>query len=59
MPYDKQDWVDNTPYKALSAERMNHIEDGIEAASMFIVIEHDGVVPPDTPIGTIVIKKDS
>lgn len=59
MPYDKQDWTDNNPNRPLSADRMNHIEDGIEAASRFIVIEHDGIVPPDTPIGTIVVKKDS
>lgn len=59
MPYQKQDWADNTANRPLSADRMNHMEDGIEAASRFIVIEANGTVPPDTPIGTIVVKKDS
>lgn len=32
MAYVKQTWVDGDPTKPLSAARLNHIEDGIEAA---------------------------
>lgn len=32
MSYQKQTWVDNDPSKPLSAERLNHMEDGIESA---------------------------
>jgi hypothetical protein len=32
MAYVKQEWVDNDPTKTLSATRMTHIEEGIEAA---------------------------
>lgn len=34
MAYSKQSWADGDPSKPLSAARMNHIEDGIEAAAL-------------------------
>lgn len=34
MAYTKQSWADDDPAKPLSAARMNHIEDGIEAAAL-------------------------
>lgn len=33
MAYSKQTWLDNNPSTPLSAERLNHMEDGIEAAN--------------------------
>lgn len=32
MPYSKQTWADNDTTKPVSANRMNHIEDGVETA---------------------------
>ena len=34
MPYTKTEWVDNVT--AITAARLNHIEDGIEAAGNFL-----------------------
>lgn len=58
MAYTKQTWVDNNNAFPVSAARLNHMEDGIFAASNILVLEHNQTVPVDTPAGTIVIKKD-
>jgi len=34
MAYEKQEWRDGDPSTPLSAARLNHMEDGIEAASL-------------------------
>lgn len=59
MPYEKQVWVDHDSARPLSANRMNHMEDGIAAANIFLVLEHDAPIPDETPVGTIIIRKNS
>lgn len=61
MPtYQKQTWLNgpdgNTP---LDADRLNHMENGISAASVdeLIVLEVGQSVPVGTPAGTVVIQK--
>ena len=41
MPYTKTEWVDNTT--AITAARLNNMEDGIEAAND-ILPDNDGIV---------------
>lgn len=61
MPdYIEQFWVNgpdgDTP---LDAARLNHMEDGIAAASVdeLIVLEVGQPVPGGTPAGTVVVQK--
>lgn len=61
MPdYEKQFWVNGPDGETpLDAARLNHMEDGIAAASVDeILVLNVGQTPPlDTPPGTVVVRK--
>ncbi len=61
MPtYVKQTWLNGPDGQTpLDADRLNHMENGIAAASVdeLIVLEVGQSVPVGTPAGTVVIQK--
>ena len=58
MTYVKNNWIDNNNLFPVSANRLNHMEAGIEAANSFLILEQDELVPENTPVGTIIIRKE-
>lgn len=61
MSYTKQTWINGPDGQTpLDADRLNHMEDGIGAASsQILVLESGQTVPVGTPAGTVVIQKNS
>lgn len=60
LDYTKQFWINGPDGQTpVNATRMNHMEDGIAAASVeeVLVLEVGGTVPPETPIGTVIVQK--
>lgn len=61
MPdYTKQTWLNGPDGQTpLDADRLNHMESGIAAASVdeVLVLEVGQTVPAGTPAGTLVVKK--
>lgn len=59
MSYTKQTWLNGPDGQTpLDADRLNHMEDGIETASeQILVLEVGQSVPVGTPAGTVVVRK--
>jgi len=59
VDYTKQLWVNGPDGQTpLDAVRLNHMEDGIDAASEQILVLNVGEsVPVGTPVNTVVIRK--
>lgn len=58
--YTKQYWINGPDGETpLDAVRLNHMEDGIAAASVdeILVLEVGQTPPVDTPPGTVIVQK--
>lgn len=59
VDYTKQTWVNGPDGQTpLDAVRLNHMEDGIDAASEQLLVLNVGEeVPVGTPVNTVVVRK--
>ncbi len=60
MAYEKQTWIDDNTYFPLSANRLTHLEEGLESVDKkILVLELNEPVPVGTAAGTIIIRKQA